>query len=58
MTDFFQIDGFKIEKITVVPSTDVRHLSQRQLWDMGTVGAHAELRRRAAIVALREGAPQ
>ena len=56
MTNFFQIDGFKIEIISVEPTTDLRFYAQRTLARMGTAGARAELARRAAIVASRNEA--
>lgn len=50
---FYLIDGFRIPVVVVEPTHDVRFKSQRQLFAMATVGAYAELRRRADMIAAR-----
>lgn len=53
---YYTLSGFRIPLVETEAARDFRFMSQRQLQDMGTVGAYAELRRRAQIVASRVAA--
>jgi hypothetical protein len=50
---FYLISGVKIEIVSPQPSNDVRFMTQRALFALGTAEAMAELQRRAEIIKKR-----
>lgn len=55
---FYLISGVKIEIVSPQPSKDVRFMTQRDLFALGTDEAAAELRRRAEIIKERKAGEQ